>query len=68
VYRCTKFHEKEFSDAIREEEFSTGDKNLHLDINPWWWEDNAREILDGLDKSLTYMDEQVRDISFGFHN
>ncbi len=56
VYRATQFDDE----TIPGESFSTGDRNLHLDMNPWWWEENANEILDGLDKALLYEDDQVR--------
>jgi hypothetical protein len=36
--------------------FRTGDKNVHLDLNPWWWCESSREILDGL-HSLTYQSQ-----------
>lgn len=37
--------------------YRTGDKNVHLDLNPWWWCESSREILDGL-PSLTYQNQQ----------
>lgn len=60
VYRATQFDDE----TIPGESFSTGDRNLHLDMNPWWWEENANEILDGLDKALLYEDDQVRYFRF----
>jgi hypothetical protein len=32
---------------------ATGQRNIHLDLNPWWWQEGARDILIGAD-SLTY--------------
>jgi hypothetical protein len=55
VYRATQYEDPDIPGAS----FSTGDKNLHLDLNPWWWEENAKEISDGLDNALSYEDEQV---------
>lgn len=54
VYRATQYEDPDIPGAS----FSTGDKNLHLDLNPWWWEENAKEISDGLDNALSYEDEQ----------
>jgi hypothetical protein len=33
--------------------FATGRRNIHLDLNPWWWHTHARDVLIGAD-SLTY--------------
>ena len=54
VYRPTKYEDE----SIPGESFSTGDRNLHLDLNPWWWEENALEVLDGIEKALHYKDDQ----------
>jgi ectoine hydroxylase-related dioxygenase (phytanoyl-CoA dioxygenase family) len=54
VYRATRY----LDPSVPGDLFSTGDRNLHLDCNPWWWVENASEILDGLDKTLQYTDEQ----------
>lgn len=36
---------------------STGPKNVHLDINPWWWLESADDITIGVN-SLPYKNEQ----------
>lgn len=51
IYRATG------SDIPNGEQFRTGSKNVHLDLNPWWWCESSRELLDGL-PTLTYQDEQ----------
>ena len=33
--------------------FATGRRNIHLDLNPWWWHAHARDVLIGAD-SLAY--------------
>lgn len=53
VYRSTVFEDP----TIPGESFSTGKKNLHLDLNPWWWEEDAVEIKQGID-TLTYQEAQ----------
>ncbi len=55
VYRATVFDDP----SICGELYSTGDRNLHLDMNPWWWEEDAMEVKDGINK-LTYLDPQVK--------
>jgi len=37
--------------------FRTGDRNLHLDLNPWWWVSSSEDVVSGLD-SLQYADKQ----------
>lgn len=51
IYRATG------SDIPDGDKFRTGSKNVHLDLNPWWWCESSRELLDGL-PSLTYQNEQ----------
>ena len=38
IYRATK----------DEPSFATGDRNVHLDINPWWWCESSSDVLHGL--------------------
>ena len=49
IYRATE--------VLGGEQLATGPKNLHLDLNPWWWADAADEILTGIE-TLQYIDEQ----------
>ena len=37
--------------------FKTGDKNIHLDMNPWWYEESSQDIINGKE-SLLYNDSQ----------
>ena len=37
--------------------FRTGRRNVHLDLNPWWWLESSRDILVGAN-SLRYSDAQ----------
>lgn len=37
--------------------FSTGKKNVHLDMNPWWWSESSDDILTGVE-TLKYDDPQ----------
>lgn len=55
VYRATQYDDP----TIPGESFSTGNKNLHIDLNPWWWQENSSDLLNGLD-ILVYDDPQVR--------
>ena len=32
---------------------ATGKRNIHLDLNPWWWQEGSRDVLIGADR-LTY--------------
>lgn len=69
VYRATKFPELyqkslKNNEELTEEEkillnssFSTGDPNLHLDLSPWWWEEDSPGIINGIEK-LNYEDIQ----------
>lgn len=36
---------------------STGPRNIHLDLNPWWWLQSAEEVLAGVE-TLSYANEQ----------
>ena len=35
-----------------------GERNVHLDLNPWWWLESSKDILSGVD-TLKYDDPQV---------
>ena len=35
-----------------------GKRNVHLDLNPWWWLESSHDILSGLE-TLQYEDPQV---------
>lgn len=37
--------------------FATGPKNLHLDLNPWWWSESSGLVEAGLE-TLRYEDDQ----------
>lgn len=37
---------------------SLGERNVHLDLNPWWWAESSTDILTGVD-TLSYADPQV---------
>lgn len=37
---------------------SLGERNVHLDLNPWWWAESSADILTGVD-TLSYNDPQV---------
>jgi hypothetical protein len=50
IYRATG------SEIPNGETYRTGCKNIHLDLNPWWWCESSKAILDGL-SSLTYHDQ-----------
>lgn len=53
VYRATVLAD-ELGDGSR---FRTGPRNVHLDMNPWWWLEASSDILVGAD-SLQYADPQ----------
>jgi hypothetical protein len=44
------------STVLGGEAVSTGPKNVHLDLNPWWWLESSDEILRGVD-TLQYQNE-----------
>jgi hypothetical protein len=44
IYRATQ---------LGGENMSTGPRNIHLDLNPWWWLESSQEVLDGLE-TITY--------------
>ena len=41
-----------------------GERNVHLDLNPWWWLESSKDILSGVD-TLKYDDPQVTGESNG---
>mmetsp|Transcript_10785 Transcript_10785/g.17704 ORF Transcript_10785/g.17704 Transcript_10785/m.17704 type:complete len:596 (-) Transcript_10785:40-1827(-) len=47
IYRATQ----------TDKSFITGDRNVHLDINPWWWCDSATDVIQGLN-TIQYNDSQ----------
>ncbi len=56
VYRATITSDDE---TKHNRDFSTGEKNLHLDLSPWWWDEDAQDVIKGLD-TMQYNDSQVR--------
>lgn len=44
------------STVLGGESVSTGPKNVHLDLNPWWWLESAEEVERGVD-TLQYTNE-----------
>jgi len=38
-------------------QFATGRRNVHLDLNPWWWQEGSAEVVAGAD-TLRYDDAQ----------
>jgi hypothetical protein len=38
-----------------------GRRNVHLDLNPWWWLESSEDILQGCD-TLQYDDPQVKNV------
>ncbi len=55
VYRATL---NNINDNIADKnKFKTGDKNIHLDMNPWWYEESNQDIINGKE-SLLYNDTQ----------
>ena len=68
IYRATELsdesYEAEGEGEVKAEEvgkvgktFLTGRKNIHLDMNPWWWLEASPDILVGAD-SIQYQDAQ----------
>jgi chemotaxis protein histidine kinase CheA len=58
VYRATQFNLSDSSNDINGAQFATGRRNVHLDLNPWWWETDAyATVLPGL-HTLQYKDPQ----------
>jgi ectoine hydroxylase-related dioxygenase (phytanoyl-CoA dioxygenase family) len=51
IYRATKLAENE----IQCREFSTGPRNVHLDVNPWWWDESSNDVIGGVE-SINYDD------------
>ena len=54
IYRATHLDEAIYGDGAR---FRTGPRNIHLDMNPWWYLENAQDIMVGAN-SLQYADAQ----------
>lgn len=54
IYRATMMNNPAFGDCTR---FRTGKRNVHLDLNPWWWGESSKDILIGAN-SLQYNDRQ----------
>lgn len=44
IYRATVFDDP----SIEGKQFGTGRKNVHLDLNPWWWEEDSNDIISGV--------------------
>ena len=36
----------------------TGERNVHLDLNPWWWLESCLDVIEGIE-TLKYDDPQV---------
>lgn len=53
IYRATVSPDGS-SDGLK---YSTGRRNVHLDLNPWWWLESSTDILTGKE-TLTYEDPQ----------
>lgn len=51
IYRATKLAENDMQSQL----FSTGPRNVHLDVNPWWWEESSNDVIVGAE-SITYDD------------
>lgn len=51
IYRATKLAENDEESQL----FSTGPKNVHLDVNPWWWEESSNDVIVGVE-SIEYND------------
>lgn len=54
IYRATHLDVALYGDGVR---FRTGPRNIHLDMNPWWYLENSADILVGAN-SLRYDDPQ----------
>eukprot|EP01032_Pedospumella_encystans_P011855 gene11855-13752_t len=48
VYRATVLDE-ELQGVVDGAQFTTGDRNIHIDMNPWWWLESSTDILKGLE-------------------
>lgn len=55
IYRATMRDENPQSQNV---DFSTGDKNLHFDLNPWWWDEDSIDVIKGVE-TIQYNDNQV---------
>eukprot|EP01038_Epipyxis_sp_PR26KG_P012397 gene12397-16628_t len=53
IYRATKFDDPN----IEGNKFITGKPNIHLDLNPWWWEESSPDVIIGA-KSIGYNESQ----------
>ena len=43
-------------------QFVTGCKNIHLDLNPWWWQEGSKDVLIGADRlEYSTLDEYATD-------
>jgi hypothetical protein len=51
IYRATEI------ESCDGKSFATGPRNLHLDLNPWWWVEASKLVESGLE-TLQYDDEQ----------
>ena len=51
IYRATKLADND----EESKSFSTGPKNVHLDVNPWWWEESSNDVIVGVE-SIEYND------------
>ena len=51
IYRATKLAENEIESQL----FSTGSRNVHLDVNPWWWDESSNDVVEGVE-SINYDD------------
>ena len=60
IYRAT-VHEDDV-EKMKKDEFRTGERNLHLDLNPWWWQEDSEDVKKGV-TTIQYNDPQVRIIS-----
>ena len=51
-YRFTIYR----STVLAGDEVSTGPRNVHLDMNPWWWLESSEDILTGVE-AVSYSSE-----------
>lgn len=69
IFRATR-HISESGDIVEFDNYRTGPKNIHLDLNPWWYFDpkSQDDVIRGIN-TLKYNDTHVRDIYFIYvHN
>ena len=55
IYRATVTGASDSNTEIND--FKTGNKNIHLDMNPWWHAESSQDIINGRD-ALLYNDSQ----------